>query len=738
MRMQLHLAATRGYTKTILGGLLFSWLCVGAHAATISTTISINGSGSISTSTGSVTATGTVTFAGGLTANGTFGATAGASSLTTGSIPITLTITSGSTTGTLTGTFTASPLLLEQILLATSAVSGTGSIAITGGTGGFAGATGTFTNVTAAGTGSGNSGSGTGTFSIAGPGTLTYSGTTGPPAPTVTGVLDAASNSATLAQGTIFIVKGTALCSVTALTAYSVPRPTVGSDGVTITFTPTAGTGSPTNALIWYEDPLSGGACQLAGILPSSVATGNYNVTVTNKTASAPVAVTVVQSKFALFTQDSTGGGLAVAQNVVSATEYDLNRLTTGSLNGVTISPAHPSQYMVVYGTGLGGVAGDDNAASPVYDFTKNGVSVNVIIGGVTVPALFAGRAGYAGEDQVNFQLPANVPTGCTETFQVSVNGSLSPATTISVAPAGASACVLPGYTTSQLQSLDNGGTITAGGVDLSQLTINEATIGSITSASASASFTQISGFELASLSSLPGSFSQTTIGSCTVYQATVGSNGQVVVSGTATILDAGTVTLSGPAASNLNNTPMTDTAGSYSLTIGESGSISIPGEPSGTLGAGTYTVAATGGTGVGKFNASITLGSPLSVTGGLPATVNRSSPLTINWTGGASADVVAIIGYSGTTTGTGTSAVSTVTEFTCTTTAGTGGFTVPTSVLGQLQATPASSAGGTGFLEVSSGPAPVSFAPTLTGSSTTVASTFSASVGTAGLVTYQ
>jgi hypothetical protein len=357
----------------------------------------------------------------------------------------------------------------------------------------------------------------------------------------------------------------------------------------------------------------------------------------------------------------------------------------------------------------------------------------------MSIPVLFAGRAGYAGEDQINFQLPSNVPTGCSVSFQISVNGTLSPAASLAIAPsAGAGACVLPGYTTAQLTALDNGGTITAGGVSLSQFNITEPTIGAITSASASASFTQISGFELASLSSLPGSFSQATIGSCTVYQATLGSNGQVVVSGSVTALDAGTITLSGPAASGLNNTAMTDTAGSYYLTIGESGSISIPGEPSGTLGAGTYTVAATGGTGVGKFNASITLGSPLTVTGGLPSTVSRSSPLPIGWTGGASTDVVAIIGYSGTTTGTGTSAVSTVTGFTCTTTAGTGGFTVPVSVLGQLLATPSTTAGGTGFLEVSSGPAPVSFAPPLTGSSSTVAATFSASVGTAGTVTYQ
>jgi uncharacterized protein (TIGR03437 family) len=47
----------------------------------------------------------------------------------------------------------------------------------------------------------------------------------------------------------------------------------------------------------------------------------------------------------------------------------------------------------------------------------------------------FAGRAGYAGEDRINFTLPANVPTGCAVTLQISVNGVLSAPTSIAIAP---------------------------------------------------------------------------------------------------------------------------------------------------------------------------------------------------------------------------------------------------------------------------------------------------------------
>ena len=701
-------------------------VCAAAQAATLSTSLSVTGT--VSESTSAFTVTGTATFTGGFAGSGTFSATIPFTSLEGGStIPVTFTIALSG--GTLGGTLQVPLTVLEG-----DTTTATGSGTITSATGTYAGDTGTFPSLSGAGAISGTAI----TFTLSGAGTITTGGTVTAPPPAITAVLDAARNTANLAQGTIFIVKGTALCSVTALTAYNVPRPTVGSDGVTITFTPAAG-GTATNALLWYEDPLSGGACQLAGILPSSVAPGTYNVTVTSGTASAPVSVTVVAHKFALFTQDSTGSGLAVAQNVVSATEYDLNRLTTGSVAGTTISPGHPSQYMVAYGTGLGGVAGDDNIASPVYDFTQNGVSVSVVIGGMSIPVLFAGRAGYAGEDQINFQLPSNVPTGCTVTFQVSVNGVLSPATTLAIAPGtSASACVLTGYTTSQLENLDNGGVINAGGFSISQFTETETGTGTFTFSSAGGQFTQITGFELQSLASLSGSFSETTVGSCTVIQVTLTNTGTVLAGGTVAYLDAGAVTLSGPSGSNLNKTALTDSSGTYSLTIGESG-VTIPGGVNGTLVGGTYTIAGAGGTGVGSFNTSITLGTPLTINGGLPATVTRSQGLPLTWTGGNSTDVVSIVGYSGTTSGTGTNAITTASEFICLTTAGTGGFTVSSQVLDQLPATPASASGGSGYLSVSSGPQPTSFAPTLTATpSTTVPSKFSASIGTAGSVIYQ
>jgi hypothetical protein len=291
----------------------------------------------------------------------------------------------------------------------------------------------------------------------------------------------------------------------------------------------------------------------------------------------------------------------------------------------------------------------------------------------------------------------------------------------------------MPQYTTSQLTALDQGGTITAGGFTISQISETVPQVGTVKIDSISGGFTQVTGFELGSL---PVSYSSVTVGACTVIQVT-GTGGQLTAGGSVTSLDAGAVTLTGPSGTNLNNTALTESGNAYTLTIGEEGLTGLPGVPNGSILGGKYTLAGAGGKDVGGFNTSITLGTPLTITGGLPAAVTRSQGLTLNWIGGNATDAVEIIGYSGSTSGTGTSAVTTATEFICTTTAGANTFTVPASVLTQLPATPAASANGTGFLELSSGPAAVQFAPSLTAGGT-VASSFSGMLAIGAQVTYQ
>jgi hypothetical protein len=450
-----------------------------------------------------------------------------------------------------------------------------------------------------------------------------------------------------------------------------------------------------------------------------------------------------------VISQDSSGSGLAVIQNYISATELDVDRFTTGAVSGVTISPAKPGQPLIAWATGLGPVTGGDNTASAGFNFEANGVNVQVIVGGMSITPAYAGRApGLAGADQINFTLPANVPTGCTISFQISVNGVLSTGTFLSIAPsASANACVAPGLTTSQLQNLDNGGTLTSGGFELEHFSdsIILPTVGNVTEtiAAVAGGFTQVTGFQLASYSAV--TFQP---GACYVTQTSAASQSTTTTTPVATTtsvayLDAGAITLNGPNGSNITNAALTESSNIYSLSISlQAAGITIPpaeaGIPNASIVSGTYTLKGAGGKDVGPFNASLNLGTLLTITGGLPAAVTRNSGLTLNWTGGNSTDVVEIFGLSGASS-TG------IATFGCITTAGAGTFTVPASILNQLPAVTASAitAGtGTGYLGVFSSPSPASgsslFSAPLTAGGSISNATFLALLGLEATASYQ
>jgi uncharacterized protein (TIGR03437 family) len=689
-------------------------VCAAAQAASISTTLTVNATTTISGTSFGVT--GQANFTNGI-GNGTIAASIPITAISSDPVKTTFTITLASG-----GTFTGN-ISVPLSLLTGATNSGSVTLAITGGTGTYAGATGTFTLT---GSVSGSLTTGFTLTSFTGAGTIVTGGTPPPPSttPTITSVQDAASNTPNIAQGSIFIVKGTNL-SASGYTPYGPPRPTASSGGIKVTFTPVAG-GAGTDAYLVYLYNQSG-VNQIAAILPSTVAVGNYNVTVTNGTVSTPVVAQVVANKVGLFTQDSTGGGLASVQNYISAGVVDLNRLTTGSVGGVTISPAKPGQPVIAYGTGLGGYAAGDNTASPAFDF-RSTETIVAIVGGVNIPVDYAGRAGYAGEDQINFTLPGNIPTGCAVSLQISVNGKLSAPTSISIAPdANSSACVFPGYTTAQLQKLDNGGTITAGGFSITQFSINVPTLGSAKFDSISGGFSQLNGFQLASAAQSNVTVIQS--GSCQVIQTTSGS-GSTASTGSLTYLDAGAVTVTGPAGSSLTNQVLTKTNNLYSVTNTEG--ISLPGQTNFSLPAGGYTLNGAGGNDVGTFNTSITLSSPLTITGGLPSSVTRSAGLTLNWTGGNSSDLVEIIGSASTTSGSGSSAVTNTSTFLCLTTAGQKTFTVPASILNQLPTAT------TGSLEVGTGSSPSTFTAPLKADNSSIGGTFASFVGIGATPAYQ
>jgi uncharacterized protein (TIGR03437 family) len=541
----------------------------------------------------------------------------------------------------------------------------------------------------------------------------------------ITDVLDAGGYTATIPQGGVFVVKGSNLASSSASATSPYPQTL---NGVSITFTPVAG-GAAVKALMVYTFS-QGGVTQLAGVLPAGTTAGDYNVTVaTGAGTSAAFKVTVVVRKFGIITVPGSGSGRAVILNVLPSGNVTVNRFTTGQLTYqgtvYTYAPAYPGQTVTIFGTGLGGTVTDTTV---------------VIVGNLELKPLYAGPSDpqYPGLDQVNVTLPANVSTGCNIPLQVRVGTQLSNSTTISIAPdLRTDACVDTVFTKDILTRLDAGGGYVAGTFNLSSyastITAGGQTI-SIRTETASGAFARYTADQLTRVPVV----STTSSGACQVYNITT-SQGAGGAATDVTYLDAGTITLNGP---GVANKALTETGKFYSLTLGTPGLNSTP-----VIAPGTYTLTGAGGNEVGAFTTSILVNPPLTVTGGLPATVNRSQNLPIAWTGGGT-DVVVISGtsavlISGSTTG--NNAVYNATVFTCRTTADKGSFSVPSSILLQLPATPANAAtNGTGFSSLSvltsSTPGPnngLFTAPLRVGGSIDLG-LFVAGIGTLGNPTYQ
>jgi hypothetical protein len=136
------------------------------------------------------------------------------------------------------------------------------------------------------------------------PGTIaTVAGIT----PAITAVVDAAAYTSNIAEGSVFVVKGTNLCG--SGTVYgTVPYSTGPLNGVQISFTPVGG-GAASNAFMVYTYG-AGSLNQLAAILPSTVPPGSYDVTVTRDgSVSAAFKVSVVAHKFGIISVNGSGAG---------------------------------------------------------------------------------------------------------------------------------------------------------------------------------------------------------------------------------------------------------------------------------------------------------------------------------------------------------------------------------------------------------------------------------------------
>src|SRR6185312_2812421 len=131
-------------------------------------------------------------------------------------------------------------------------------------------------------------------------------------------------------------------------------------------------------------------------------------VVVQGAAQSNPLSVAVSELQPGIYTQDSSGRGLAVV---------------TDSFTGALISApnaAHVQEFLTVYCTGLGKVVGPngesapaDGTAAPEGTLFRTAASVTATIGGVNAPVSFAGLTPtFAGLYQINIQVPEGVASG--------------------------------------------------------------------------------------------------------------------------------------------------------------------------------------------------------------------------------------------------------------------------------------------------------------------------------------
>ena len=581
-------------------------LAAAAQAATINTTLTVtNATISLSSFSlngqASLSNIGSGTFTATLTASGTAG---GGST-----IPGNFTIGLSNGSNTITGTINAPTSLL-------AGQPGSGSATVTGGTGAYSGATGSFPSLNFTATGTIPSV----TIGITGSGTITTGGGGGGgAAPTITQVLNnyslipAGFVNSGIAQGALFIIKGSGLADPNAkpeLQSSSAGLPTT-LNGASVKVTVN---GTTTVPAFYYAI-----ASQLALVLPSNTPVGNGQVTATYNGQSTSFPIQVVQTAMGFDAYYGAGTGLGVAT--------DNN---TGALYNYTRSIPQGTA-VVLWGSGLGADPARDTTFAAAA-FQINGLA-HVYIGGVDAPIIYQGASGYPGVNQVNVTIPANAPTGCNVSL-VGVTAAGIPTNFLSL-PIGNGVCKDPffGVDGTLYQNLSGQTTVKSGFVGLSH-DVSPASTGSGTQVSdiAIGSFQQQSGSAYAS----GGGGGTISIPGCTVTE-TLGSGGGT---GNTTGLDPGTISVTSPsgASATLSGIPLV--VGTFFAQL-PSGFIPTSG--------GTFPFHGAGGKDVGSFDTSVTFPNPLLTWTNKAddANVNRSSGVLFTWSGGADGTLVFMTGSS-------------------------------------------------------------------------------------------
>ena len=393
-----------------------------------------------------------------------------------------------------------------------------------------------------------------------------------------------------IAQGSIFTIFGTGVGPNTMVQAGPLPLKTsLGGTSVTVTVG-----GQTVKAYI-----LAALSYQVNALLPSTTPTGSGTVTVTyNNQTSQPEPVQIVSATFGTYTFDSNGRGQAIATDL----NYQVNTI---------IRTFHPGDWVILWGTGLGPIDGDDSNKPPV----GNLGSPTVHIGNVSLTPYYAGRsADFPGLDQIAFQVPSGIQ-GCYVPVAVETNGLVSNSPTIAVSTSGQT-CSDTFLGQDMIDKLVAGGTVHFGFMQLFAIVLRNQ---SLPTGIAAPDFGKATFSEFT-----PQTAGLAAYGVSQGYCIT-GSNDP---DGSPAQLDAGpTVTLQGRSTATL---PQTSPGWGYYYSQFNTG-------PQFFWSGLNYTASGPGGAKVGAFSVADTTSVPSAYFSGITAgqTLSRSSDLTVTWTGG-------------------------------------------------------------------------------------------------------
>ena len=409
----------------------------------------------------------------------------------------------------------------------------------------------------------------------------------------ISAVVNAASYGTPVQPGSLISIFGSNLAGGTAAApGYPLP-PTLAGTSVSIN-------GSP--APLLYVSPYQINAQMPASKPPYSVLGSAQAVVITASGSSAPFSFPIAIDAPAVFTQDFSGCGQAVAFNVTPDGNLSLNSPSNS---------AQPGDSLSVFGTGFGIplYPVPDGAATPAQEKLSEGGGAKLGFGSFP-NVTYAGLAtGMAGVDQTNFVIPQDATQGCSVPLNVE---SLMESPTVWVSiHSGRGACIDPpasSYGQVTLTRMIASGTANDGETD-----------------TLSASFPSGPSIQA------PAAPKVVNLGE--LVSPAVSTSRSCAVPGYAN-LSAGNLTLQPSGQPAVTIEPQTQTgAVTYQQDL-----------PAGFLKQGTYTLSSAPGASV-SFSAGFTIGSTIQIQNppspGTTFTAGSGQVIQIHWTGGDPGDLV-------------------------------------------------------------------------------------------------